>query len=46
MFRLKIIFGNEFSAHLLETQTTQVLVCCAALNRMTHLSMPQSYKLA
>lgn len=46
MFRLKIIFGNEFSAHLLETQTTQVLACCAALNRMTHLSMSQSYKLA
>jgi IS5 family transposase len=44
MFRLKTIFGNELSARLLETQTTQALVRCAALNKMTHLAMPQSYK--
>lgn len=46
MFRLKTIFGDELSARLLETQTTQALVRCAALNRMTHLGMPQSYKIA
>lgn len=46
MFRLKTIFGDELSARLLETQTTQALVRCAALNRMTHLGMPQSYKFA
>jgi hypothetical protein len=46
MFRLKTIFGNELSARLLETQTTQAVVRCAALNRMTHLGMPQSYKVA
>ena len=46
MFRLKTIFGRELSARLLETQTTQALVRCAALNKMTHLGMPQSYKLA
>lgn len=46
MFRLKTIFGNELSARLLETQTTQALVRCAALNKMTHLGMPQSYKVA
>ena len=46
MFRLKTIFGGELSARLLETQTTQALVRCAALNRMTHLGMPQSYKVA
>ena len=46
IFRLKTIFGNELSAHLLETQTTQALVRCAALNKMTHLGMPQSYKVA
>ena len=46
MFRLKTIFGNELSARLLETQTTQALIRCAALNRMTHLGMPQSYKVA
>jgi len=44
IFRLKTIFGNELSARLLETQTTQALVRCAALNKMTHLGMPQSYK--
>jgi len=41
---LKKIFGNELSARLLETQTTQALVRCAALNKMTYLGMPQSYK--
>ncbi len=46
MFRLKTIFGDQLSARLLETQTTQALVRCAALNRMTHLGMPQSYKVA
>lgn len=46
MFRLKTIFGNELTARLLETQTTQAFVRCAALNKMTHLGMPQSYKVA
>lgn len=44
MFRLKTIFGDDLSARLLETQTTQALVRCAALNKMMHLGMPQSYK--
>jgi|SRR5215211_14834 len=43
MFRLKTLFGDQLSARLLETQTTQALVRCAALNKMTHLGMPQSY---
>jgi hypothetical protein len=46
MFRLKTIFGNELSARLIETQTTQALIRCAALNKMTHLGMPQAYKAA
>jgi len=46
MFRLKTIFSDDLSARLLETQTTQALVRCAALNQMTHLGMPQSYKVA
>ena len=46
MFRLKTIFGDDLSARLLETQTTQALVRCAALNKMTHLGRPQSYKVA
>ena len=46
MFRLKTIFGDTLSARLLETQTSQALVRCAALNQMTHLGMPQSCKVA
>jgi hypothetical protein len=46
VFRLKTIFGDDLSTRLLETQTTQALIRCAALNRMTHLGMPQSYKVA
>jgi len=46
MFRLKTIFGNELSARLLETQTTQALIRCLALNKMTHLGMPESYPVA
>lgn len=43
MFRLKTIFGDKLSARLLQTQTTQALIRCSALNRMTHLGMPESY---
>lgn len=46
MFRLKTIFGDKLSARLLETQTTQALIRCLALNRMTHLGMPESYQVA
>jgi len=42
MFRLKTIFTQQLSARLLETQITQALIRCAALNKMTHLGMPQS----
>jgi hypothetical protein len=45
MFRLKTIFGDDLSARLLVTQTTQALIRCAALNQMTHLGMPQSYRI-
>lgn len=46
MFRMKTLFGEGLSARLLETQTTQALIRCAALNKMTHAGMPQSYKVA
>jgi hypothetical protein len=46
MFRLKTIFGNGLSARLIETQITQAWIRCMALNKMTHLGMPQSYKVA
>jgi hypothetical protein len=46
MFRLKTIFDDGLSTRLIATQTTQALIRCAALNKMTHLGMPQSYKVA
>lgn len=46
MFRLKTIFGDKLSARTLETQTTQALIRCRALNQMTHLGLPQSYPVA
>jgi hypothetical protein len=44
VFRFKTIFGNQLSARLLRTQATQLGVRCRALNIMTHLGMPDSYK--
>jgi len=46
MFRLKVIFGDKLSARLLATQTTQALIRCLALNKMTHLDMPETYLVA
>ncbi|MBM3180658.1 MAG: transposase [Chloroflexi bacterium] len=46
VFRLKTIFGDKLSARLIETQTTQALIRCTALNRMTHLGLPQACKVA
>ena len=47
MFRYNpTIFGGQLSTRLIETQTNQALIRCAALNTMTHLGMPQSYKIA
>ncbi|MEJ5250225.1 MAG: IS5/IS1182 family transposase, partial [Caldilinea sp.] len=39
------IFGDHLRARLLATQRTQVRIRCQALNRMTHLGMPDSYAL-
>jgi IS5 family transposase len=44
MFRLKTIFGRGVSARSFAGQATQLLVRCAVLNQMTHLGMPDSYK--
>lgn len=46
MFRLKTIFDDKLSARLLETQKTQASIRCLALNKMTHLGMPESYPVA
>ena len=43
MFRVKTIFGGRVSARQFAGQVTQVLVRCAALNRMTQVGMPDSY---
>ena len=44
VFRLKMIFGERASARNFAGQAAQLLVRCAALNRMTHEGMPDSYK--
>jgi len=42
LFRQKTVFGDRLSSRKMTTQTTEVRIRCAALNRMTHLGMPQS----
>jgi IS5 family transposase len=43
VFRLKCIFGDRLSSRSFQAQANEVFLRCAALNRMTHLGMPQSY---
>lgn len=43
MYRLKTIFTGEVCARKLETQTTELMIECNALNTMTQLGMPDSY---
>ncbi len=42
-FRLKTIFSDRLRSRRTETQTTEALARCVAMNRMTSLGMPQSY---
>lgn len=44
IFRFKTIFGDSLSTRSLESQRVQVRIRCKALNQMTHLGMPQSYR--
>jgi hypothetical protein len=46
VFRFKIIFGNTLRARTLPRQITEARIKGAALNRMTQLGMPDSYKVA
>ncbi len=46
VFRVKTIFGGRVSARSFSGQAAQMLVRCATLNRMTHLGMPDSFKVA
>ncbi len=45
MFRFKAIFGGTCSRRTFDNQAAELLLACAALNRMTHLGMPDSYAL-
>ena len=44
VFRYKTIFGDKSQSRRIENQFAEMFIKCAALNRMTHLEMPQSYK--
>lgn len=46
VFRLKMVFGASAGARSFAGQASQLPVRCAALNRMTHEGMPDSYKVA
>jgi IS5 family transposase len=45
-FRCKTIFGPTLRARAFPQQATELFIKAAALNRMTHLGMPESYRLA
>lgn len=42
-FRLKTIFSDKLRSRRDDTQATEALIRCAALNRMTSLGIPDSY---
>ena len=43
VYRFKTIFGDKLQSRHLEQQITEARIKSAALNRMTHLGMPDSY---
>lgn len=43
-FRLKTIFTDRFRSRRDDTQSTEAMIRCAALNRMTQIGMPDSYR--
>ena len=44
VFRFKTIFGDRVQTRVVENQFKELLLKTAILNRMTHLGMPDSYK--
>jgi hypothetical protein len=40
---IKTIFGDRVRSRCFQAQATDILIRCAALNRMTHLGIPYSY---
>lgn len=45
VFRFKRIFTEKLQSRKMENQFQEMLLKCVALNRMTHLGMPDSYKI-
>lgn len=45
MFRFKTIFGDKLQTRKIENQFQEMHIKSAILNQMTHLGMPESYKL-
>lgn len=43
MFRLKTIFGDKLACRTFESQATEALIRCRALNKISILGMPESY---
>ena len=46
VYRFKIIFGNTLTSHTIERQITEARIKTAALNRMTQLGTPDTYRVA
>jgi hypothetical protein len=46
VFRMKAIFGGRLASRRAERQVTEGAIRCRALNVMTHLGMPDSYRVA
>jgi hypothetical protein len=46
IFRYKVICGDRLHTRKLENQFKELFLKCALLNRMTHLAMPDSYKVS
>jgi len=46
VFRFKQIFTDKLQSRNQDNQFQEIIIKCAAMNRMTHLGMPNSYKVA
>ena len=44
MFRFKTLFGDKLSARIFESQGAEALIRCKALNKISSLGMPESYR--
>jgi hypothetical protein len=46
MFRQKQILGDKLKSRKFSTQVTESKLRCSIINKMTHLGMPESYRIA